>query len=134
MVRVAISVADADQRTNLHTFTVVFDETSHSEEHLARSVAERFGTTHHTLRVDPHALLTQWPAILGHMDQPTIDGVNSYFVSQAVAAHGVKAVISGIGGDEWSRVRGTYGDGVRRWLLSEYVGQPINVYGVGMIQ
>jgi asparagine synthase (glutamine-hydrolysing) len=96
----ALVATAAAQRADLHTFTVVFDEASHSEEPFARAVAEQFGTSHHTLRVDPHSMLDQWTDILGHMDQPTIDGINSYFVSRAVAAHGVKAVISGIGGDE----------------------------------
>jgi asparagine synthase (glutamine-hydrolysing) len=50
--------------------------------------------------VAPDTVLDRWPAILLRMDQPTADGVNSYFVSSAVAASGIKAVISGVGGDE----------------------------------
>jgi asparagine synthase (glutamine-hydrolysing) len=88
------------QRSDLHTFTVVVDESSHSEEPFARAVAGQFGTVHQTIRVDPSAMLREWPAILGRMDQPTIDGINSYFVAGAVAASGIKSVISGIGGDE----------------------------------
>jgi asparagine synthase (glutamine-hydrolysing) len=34
------------------------------------------------------------------MDQPTIDGVNTYFVSKAARASGLKVAISGLGGDE----------------------------------
>jgi asparagine synthase (glutamine-hydrolysing) len=40
------------------------------------------------------------PAVLAHLDQPTIDAVNSFFVARAVAATGIKAVLSGAGGDE----------------------------------
>ena len=38
--------------------------------------------------------------MLARLDQPTIDAVNSYYVSRAVAATGIKAVLSGAGGDE----------------------------------
>jgi asparagine synthase (glutamine-hydrolysing) len=34
------------------------------------------------------------------MDQPTIDGLNTYLVSRAAAAQGLKVVLSGLGGDE----------------------------------
>ena len=84
----------------LHTFTVTFDEATHSEESYAASIARQFDTTHHTLRVDASSLLSRTASILQHMDQPTIDGVNTYFVASAVASTGIKAVLSGIGGDE----------------------------------
>ena len=38
--------------------------------------------------------------ILAKMDQPTIDGINTYFVSRAAASQGLKVAISGLGGDE----------------------------------
>jgi asparagine synthase (glutamine-hydrolysing) len=87
-------------RDGLHTYTVVCDEQSHNEDAFAGAVAQQFGTAHHTLRADPGDILARWPRIMRHMDQPTMDGVNTYFVSSAVAETGVKAVISGIGGDE----------------------------------
>jgi asparagine synthase (glutamine-hydrolysing) len=34
------------------------------------------------------------------MDQPTLDGINTYFVSKAAASFGLKVVLSGLGGDE----------------------------------
>ena len=93
-----VSIAAAE-RQGLHTFTVAFDDAD-SEERLAQLVARQCGTEHHTLHVDSSRVLKAWPSILEYMDQPTIDGVNSYLVSSAVAATGVKAIISGIGGDE----------------------------------
>lgn len=94
-----VALASAQGRP-LQTFTVVVDEATHSEERFAAETAQRFGTVHQTLRVNPALLLEAWPAVLRHMDQPTIDGLNSYVVSSAVAATGVKTVLSGIGGDE----------------------------------
>jgi asparagine synthase (glutamine-hydrolysing) len=63
-------------------------------------VAERFGATHHELHVDSAEIARDLPAVLARLDQPTIDAVNSYYVSRAVAATGIKAVLSGAGGDE----------------------------------
>ena len=41
-----------------------------------------------------------FPRLLAHLDQPSIDGVNTFYVSRAVAQTGIKAVLSGAGGDE----------------------------------
>jgi asparagine synthase (glutamine-hydrolysing) len=94
-----VSCASSAGAPNLQTFTVGFDDES-SEVERARSVAERFGTTHHELHVDPADVARDLPAVLARLDQPTVDAVNSYYVSRAVAATGIKAVLSGTGGDE----------------------------------
>jgi len=94
-----VSCATSVGAANLQTFTVGFDDES-SELERARSVAERFGTTHHELHVDPAEVARDLPAVLARLDQPTVDAVNAYYVSRAVAAAGIKAVLSGTGGDE----------------------------------
>jgi asparagine synthase (glutamine-hydrolysing) len=94
-----VSCATSVGASNLQTFTVGFDDAA-SETERARSVASLFGTTHHELHVDPADVVRELPAVLARLDQPTIDAVNSYFVSRAVAATGIKAVLSGAGGDE----------------------------------
>jgi asparagine synthase (glutamine-hydrolysing) len=90
----------ARQQTNLHTYTVDVDESGFSEARAAERIAERFGTVHHELRVTGSSVMADWPLLLQHMDQPTADGVNTFYVARAVAATGVKAVLSGVGGDE----------------------------------
>ena len=94
-----VSCATSVGAANLQTFTVGFDDAS-SEVDRARSVATMFGTTHHELHVDPSDVARELPVVLAHLDQPTIDAVNSFFVARAVAATGIKAVLSGAGGDE----------------------------------
>jgi asparagine synthase (glutamine-hydrolysing) len=96
----ALVAAACGRARKLHTFTVVFDEASHDEARHAACVAEQFDTEHHTLRVSSSDVVHRASALLTHLDQPTIDGVNTFFVSSAVAATGIKAVLSGIGGDE----------------------------------
>jgi asparagine synthase (glutamine-hydrolysing) len=94
-----VSCATSVGAENLQTFTVGFDDES-SEVDRARSVATMFGTTHHQLHVEPADVARELPAVLARLDQPTIDAVNSFFVARAVAATGIKAVLSGAGGDE----------------------------------
>lgn len=95
-----VSAARSAGAGRLQTFTVMFDATRLSEHEHARAVARLFETSHHELRLDGRALVEDFPRILRHLDQPTVDGVNSFYVSRAVAATGIKAVLSGAGGDE----------------------------------
>ena len=70
-------------RSRISTLTVVFDEKEFSEAALARRVAERFGTDHQEVRVTGEDFIAELPKLLAAMDQPTNDGVNTYFVSRA---------------------------------------------------
>ena len=94
-----VSAATSLGTANLQTFTVGF-ETPASEAAAAQTIASRFGTEHHPLVVAGADVLRDLPTILARLDSPTIDGINSYYVARAVAASGIKAVLSGTGGDE----------------------------------
>jgi len=94
-----VSAAASAGATNLQTFTVGFDDEC-SESGRARRVAASFETTHHELHVSSGDVARDLSAVLERLDQPTIDAVNSYYVSRAVASTGIKAVLSGAGGDE----------------------------------
>ncbi len=94
-----VSAAASVGTATLQTFTVGFDDAS-SETARARIVADTFGTRHHELHVDAGRLADDLPTILSRLDQPTIDAVNAFYVSRAVADTGIKAVLSGTGGDE----------------------------------
>jgi asparagine synthase (glutamine-hydrolysing) len=94
-----VSCATSLGATSLQTFTVGFAHET-SEAARAKTVAACFGTTHHDLHVDPRDVARDLPAVLARLDQPTIDAVNSFCVARAVAATGIKAVLSGAGGDE----------------------------------
>jgi asparagine synthase (glutamine-hydrolysing) len=85
--------------SELNTYTVRFDGPS-SEHEYARLVASTFGATHHELVLDSSRIVSDLPRILAHLDQPTLDGVNGFYVAAAVAETGIKAVLSGTGGDE----------------------------------
>jgi asparagine synthase (glutamine-hydrolysing) len=94
-----VSCASSAGSMPLQTFTVGFDHDT-SEIGRAREVAALFGTTHHELHVTGGEVARDLPAVLARLDQPTIDAVNSFYVARAVASTGIKAVLSGAGGDE----------------------------------
>ena len=84
----------------LHTFTIGFEERSFDERADARLVAERYGTNHHELLVQPDPSLLL-PALAEAFDEPFADSsaLPTYLVSQLAAEH-VKVALSGEGGDE----------------------------------
>jgi asparagine synthase (glutamine-hydrolysing) len=84
----------------LHTLTVTFDEHEFSEAQPTRAIANRFHTDHHEVRVTRSEFIAELPNIFAAMDQPTNDGVNTYFVAQAARRAGLTVVLSGLGGDE----------------------------------
>jgi asparagine synthase (glutamine-hydrolysing) len=98
------AIATLAARTeSLHTFTLAFEEFrgSHGDEApLAERLARELGTRHTTRIVARDEFLADMPRFFAAMDQPTIDGVNTWFVSKAVREAGVKVALSGLGGDE----------------------------------
>jgi asparagine synthase (glutamine-hydrolysing) len=90
------------QATNgpIRTCTMVFQETAYSEAGYARAVAKALGADHYQRVITADDLLREFDLILAVMDQPTIDGVNTYFVSQTARQAGLTVALSGLGGDE----------------------------------
>lgn len=89
--------------SDVQTVTLAFDEFAGSasdEAPLAEAVARQYGTKHTTRRVGRQEFEQDLPIILQAMDQPSIDGINSWFVSKAAAELGLKVAVSGLGGDE----------------------------------
>jgi asparagine synthase (glutamine-hydrolysing) len=82
------------------TFSIVFREADFSEAQHSRAVAARFSTDHHEITVSQTEALAAIPAALSAMDLPSMDGINTYFVSQETRRAGVKVALSGLGGDE----------------------------------
>lgn len=89
--------------SDIQTVTLAFDEfrgSANDEAPLAERVAKVYGTRHTTRRIGRQEFEQDLPAILEAMDQPSIDGINAWFVSKAAAEQGLKVAISGLGGDE----------------------------------
>lgn len=88
---------------DLRTITLGFREylgTSEDETQLAEQMAHRYGARHQTAWITKKDFQDALPRVLAAMDQPSIDGVNTYFVARAAASIDLKVAISGLGGDE----------------------------------
>ena len=77
-----------------------FKGDTRDEAPLAREVAERYGLQHQVRSVSRDDFRAARESLLQAMDQPSIDGVNTWFVSRAAASMGLKTALSGLGGDE----------------------------------
>jgi asparagine synthase (glutamine-hydrolysing) len=93
-------LASRGRSAPVRTLTVTFDEADFSEAAEARDLARAFETDHHEIRVTGDDFKREVPRFLAALDQPTADGVNTYFVSMAARQLGLKVVLSGLGGDE----------------------------------
>lgn len=108
---------------DLATFSVGVDDDKLDESGVARRTAAHFGTRHQELRLNAATAKKRFEEFLVAMDQPTIDGFNTFTVAAFAREQGMKVVLSGLGGDElfggyksfeavprlhrWSRLAGT---------------------------
>ncbi len=84
----------------IRTCSMVFEEAAFSEASFARAMAAAVGAEHFERVVTAADLSQEYDCILAALDQPSVDGVNSYFVSQTARQAGLTVALSGLGGDE----------------------------------
>jgi asparagine synthase (glutamine-hydrolysing) len=96
----ALTALASQQRTGLHTFTLIFPEREFSEAQIARHTAKRFGTDHQELLISGDEMLARMDEAIAGFDQPSMDGINSFFVSWATRQAGLRVALSGLGSDE----------------------------------
>ncbi len=98
-----VGLATEVSGNSLETLTLAFDEfkgKTIDELPIAKKIAEHFGVSHQCITMSMEEVETDLPRFLSAMDQPTIDGINTWSVSRAASKAGFKVVISGLGGDE----------------------------------
>ncbi len=97
---VVVALMSRLAKAPVRTFSVGFRERSYNELPYARMVAERYGTDHHEVIVEPH-IEEVIHEIVDHFDEPFADSsaVATYYVAQVARQH-VKVALSGDGGDE----------------------------------
>ncbi|MBT4939840.1 MAG: hypothetical protein HON14_11950 [Rhodospirillaceae bacterium] len=89
--------------SQMESMTLRFDEfsgTASDEAPLAEEIAKAYNTRHQTRTVKGADFQADQAKLLAAMDQPSIDGVNTYFVAKEAADMGLKVALSGVGGDE----------------------------------
>jgi asparagine synthase (glutamine-hydrolysing) len=96
----AIAAIAGKLKPNIWSFTLSFPGTAYDEAPLARAVAKACGTQHREVALDGGGMLGRLDEAVAALDQPTMDGINTYFVSWAAREVGLKVALSGLGGDE----------------------------------
>lgn len=88
------------QKEKLITVSLNFKEKQFSESTFQQTISRLLPGAHHSKTVDEQLFAAYFDGILGNMDQPGVDGINTWFVSQAAKEAGLTAVLSGVGADE----------------------------------
>lgn len=120
-------------RQDIDTVTLGFDEfrgKPEDETPLAEKVARHYGVKHTIRTVSEQEFRDDLPKILEAMDQPSIDGINTWFVSKAAREAGLKVALSGLGGDELFGGYPSFRD-IPRWVRLMWL--PGRIPGLGML-
>ena len=94
------NLAHKISRAPVRTFTLAFEEQEFNEGITARRIANAIGTQHQEIVLTEQHFIAQLDTALDSLDQPTFDGLNSYFMAQAIQDAGFKVALAGTGGDE----------------------------------
>jgi asparagine synthase (glutamine-hydrolysing) len=97
---VVTALAAQKLSNKLQTYSVGFDLAEFDETAIAEEIARRYGTDHHRIQLSEEEVIASVPEAVEKLDLPSVDAINTYIVSRAVARHGVKVALSGLGGDE----------------------------------
>ena len=95
-----VAHAVARRHAKVTLLTVDFPEEEFSELPSAVQEARRLGLRHEVVRLSAHNFEALYAHALDGLDQPTIDGFNTYVVSHAASSLGFRVLLSGLGGDE----------------------------------
>ncbi len=112
---------------NIIGITLKYDEfkgNDNDESVIASYIAEKYNVQHHVRLVNKSEFREDLPSILASIDQPSVDGVNTWYASKCASELGLKVVISGVGGDELFQGYGSFDrlpTLVRFWRLASKV-------------
>lgn len=84
----------------LTALTIGFEESAFDESAASRKTAELLGLRHQVIVLPASRMAASLDHALWAMDQPTVDGLNAYWISRAAAEAGFKVALSGQGADE----------------------------------
>ncbi|HXX44363.1 MAG TPA: asparagine synthase (glutamine-hydrolyzing) [Candidatus Acidoferrales bacterium] len=124
----ALATLASRAQAGIHTFTLAFPDLEFSEAKIARRTAKRLGTEHLELTLSGEEMVGRLDEAIAAFDQPSMDGVNTYFVSWAARKAGLKVALSGLGSDElfggYDSFRAT-SSAARAGELARYVPSPV---------
>jgi asparagine synthase (glutamine-hydrolysing) len=94
------NLAKKNSRAPIYTFTLAFEEEGYNQGNIAKQIADAIGTHHHEAVLTEQRFISQLESALSSLDQPSFDGLNSYYISQAAREAGFRVALVGTGGDE----------------------------------
>ena len=119
---ILVAAASKVSTKNINTFSIVFKEKSFDERKYSRIMASNYKTNHFELELTPEDILHQIEEPFKFMDHPSVDGINTYFISKQVHKKGYKMAISGAGADELFSGYPVFKNSVelsnKKWLFS----------------
>lgn len=95
-----LTLLGSSEDQELKLLTVGFPEEEFSEVKYARLVAEKTRKEHEVIFLTMNSMQNLLPKALSSMDQPTVDGINTFVISNVASTLGIKVLLSGLGGDE----------------------------------
>jgi asparagine synthase (glutamine-hydrolysing) len=87
-------------KDQIRTLSIDFESQEYSEKYFQDLVVAKTGVSHKCFLVTQEEFEDHLPDIFKAMDQPSIDGINTYFISRYAKEYGLKVVLSGLGADE----------------------------------
>ncbi len=96
-----VAIMSELNRGPVRTFSIGYDVggSEYDDTYYADLVSRHYKTEHRQMTIGAADILSRLPGFLYHLDQPSSDAINSYFVS-GLAAEDVTVVLCGQGGDE----------------------------------
>ena len=119
-------------QADIRTFSIGFDDPAYDESATARRSAEYFGAKHTEWRMTANEGRAEVDGYMRAMDQPTIDGFNTWCVSRLARREGVKVVLSGLGGDEMFAGYGSFRQVPRFLRAHAALGRSRNVVAAAL--
>jgi asparagine synthase (glutamine-hydrolysing) len=128
-----VALARQTQTGLLKTYSIGFEEAEWNEGEIASKIAHHFDTEHTEYTITSSVGQSLFPKFLETIDQPTVDGFNTFCVSQLARQDGTKVVLSGLGGDELFGGYGSFHKIPQMVRLSRTIKAfyPLNI-GIGM--
>jgi asparagine synthase (glutamine-hydrolysing) len=114
-------LAEPILKERLQTLSIVFDEEKFSEKKYQEIIIKKTGANHRTFTVTKEQFLDALPDVMEATDQPSTDGINSYFICKYAKETGLTAVLSGLGADELFGGYNSFANAAKIELIKKWV-------------